>query len=109
MVLALRYFEKHDAILEATYPYTSGVSKKKGECKYAEDDHTKVEVASINNVTPDMSNQLKAAIKMGPVSVAIEADKTVFQQYKTGVMDSVDCGTQLDHGVLAVGYGSDNG
>lgn len=30
MVLAFRYFESHDAILEANYPYTSGVSKKAG-------------------------------------------------------------------------------
>lgn len=49
-----------------------------------------------------------AAIKEGPTSVAIEADKTVFQHYKTGVMDSAACGTNLDHGVLAVGYGKDD-
>ncbi len=43
-----------------------------------------------------------------PVSVAVEADQNVFQFYTGGVMDSA-CGTQLDHGVLAVGYGVEGG
>merc|ERR1711881_698170 len=47
---------------------------------------------------------LKSAIQNGPVSVAIEADQAAFQLYKTGTITS-GCGTNLDHGVLAVGYG----
>ena len=55
------------------------------------------------------STQLKAVLAKGPVSVAIEADKTVFQSYTGGVITGSACGTQLDHGVLAVGYGTENG
>lgn len=54
-------------------------------------------------------SQLKAAIDKQPVSVTIEADKTVFQHYTSGVLDSTACGTQLDHAVAAVGYGTENG
>ena len=46
---------------------------------------------------------LKAAAKQ-PVAVAIEADQRAFQLYAGGVFDA-ECGTQLDHGVLVVGYG----
>ncbi|KAJ0389646.1 hypothetical protein P43SY_011639 [Pythium insidiosum] len=58
---------------------------------------------------PNDEQALKAAVAQQPVSVAIEADQPEFQFYKSGVFDK-PCGTQLDHGVLVVGYGtSENG
>ena len=54
-------------------------------------------------------DQLKAAIAKGPTSVTIEADRSVFQQYTSGVLNSAACGTSLDHAVTAVGYGSASG
>jgi len=41
--------------------------------------------------------------------VAIEADTRYFQSYSSGIIDSPSCGTSLDHGVLIVGYGEENG
>lgn len=61
-----------------------------------------VDVPSKNEVA------LEEAVYMNPVSVAIEADTSVFQFYKGGILNSEKCGTTLDHGVLVVGYGTEN-
>ena len=50
---------------------------------------------------------MKNALAQQPLAVAIEADKKVFQTYKSGIMDSAECGTKLDHAVLVVGYGQE--
>jgi C1A family cysteine protease len=52
---------------------------------------------------------LLGAVDQQPVSIAIEADQQVFQFYSGGVLTDPSCGTQLDHGVLVVGWGTDSG
>lgn len=52
------------------------------------------------------ASALTSALQNGPVSVAIEADQSTFQQYTGGTI-TYGCGTSLDHGVLAVGINSD--
>jgi len=52
---------------------------------------------------------LQSALASQPIAVSIEADTLVFQSYTSGVLDSAACGTSLDHAVLAVGYGVENG
>jgi C1A family cysteine protease len=106
MPLAFMYAESHPLELEADYPYTAKTGLL--ACKYKKD-LGKVANKSYQQVPQNNADQLKAAIANGPVSVAIEADKMAFQGYKSGVISGSDCGTQLDHGVLAVGYGALNG
>merc|ERR1711862_205222 len=53
-------------------------------------------------------NDLMAATQQQPVSIAIEADQNIFQHYTGGVITD-SCGTNTDHGVLLVGYGTDAG
>jgi C1A family cysteine protease len=57
---------------------------------------------------PNNQLSLKHAVSIGPVSVAIEADTRTFQLYTGGVLTSDSCGTNLDHGVLIVGYGTES-
>jgi cathepsin L len=107
---AYNYYEDgYMAELESVYPYTSGTTKSKGTCQYDSLSQTAVTVTGYDNVTPSNVSQMRAALTQQPLAIAIEADKLVFQTYKSGVLDSTQCGTNLDHAVLAVGYGTENG
>lgn len=53
-------------------------------------------------------DQIAAALVNQPVTVAVEADRDPFQFYISGVLDSVDCGTNLNHALVAVGYNNKN-
>ena len=50
-----------------------------------------------------VASGLTCALNHHPLSMSIEADQAVFLNYVTGTITS-GCGTNLDHGVLAVGY-----
>jgi len=106
MILGFMYAEDSPLETELEYPYTSGTGKS-GSCKYKSSEGVGT-VKGFKEVAKS-ATQLKAAVSKGPVSVAIEADKTVFQHYRTGVITGSTCGTHLDHGVLAVGYGEEDG
>jgi C1A family cysteine protease len=86
---------------EDAYPYTG----TQGTC------NTNVKpaatITSFVDVTTNSETALLAAVNLGPVSVAIEADQPCFQFYSGGILSDSSCGTQLDHGVLVVGYGTD--
>jgi hypothetical protein len=66
-------------------------------------------VKTFIDVPPGDEKALLSAIAMQPISVAIQASQFVFQFYKNGVLTDDSCGSRasIDHGVLAVGYGTD--
>jgi len=104
---AFRWIEQNGIALESTYPYTSG-SGTTGTCDAQKKAQAAVTISSFRDVPTGDEDALKSAVAQQPVSVAIEADKSAFQLYKSGVLDSSSCGTKLDHGVLVVGYGTDS-
>lgn len=91
--------------LETEYPYTA---TGPNTCASSKCSAVKGFVTGFVDVTSGDESALKAAVAEQPVSIAIEADQSVFQFYTGGVMDATTCGTNLDHGVLAVGYGTDS-
>ncbi|XP_022754794.1 thiol protease aleurain-like [Durio zibethinus] len=92
---------------EEAYPYTA----KEGQCKFSSE-NVGVQVIDSVNITLGSEDELKHAVAMvRPVSVAFQAD-IFFQFYKSGVYTSGTCGStsmDVNHAVLAVGYGVENG
>mmetsp|Transcript_14238 Transcript_14238/g.21625 ORF Transcript_14238/g.21625 Transcript_14238/m.21625 type:complete len:333 (+) Transcript_14238:54-1052(+) len=106
MDYAFEYVRDKGLCSEQSYPYTAGAADS--SCKSSECESV-VKISGYVDVTSDSEEALMQAVAQQPVSVAIEADQSVFQFYQSGVMDSESCGTQLDHGVLVVGYGESDG
>jgi C1A family cysteine protease len=90
---------------ESGYPYTSGTTGQKGTCLTTCAKNTAVAPKSFTDVAKNSDSALMTALAQQPVSVAIQANQPAFQLYKSGVLTGT-CGTNLDHGVLAVGYGT---
>jgi cathepsin L len=86
---------------ESSYPYTA----RDGTCKRVPSVST---IKGMKDVAQGSEAALMTALNQQPVSIAIEADQSGFQFYKSGVFKG-PCGQQLDHGVLLVGAGTDSG
>jgi len=94
---------------EATYPYKSGTTKVAGTCQKSTCSAVSgSRVVSHTNVAENSDSAMMTALTKQPVSIAIEADQAAFQFYSSGVFTQ-SCGTNLDHAVLLVGYGTLNG
>ena len=74
---AWNYVEVYGQEKSADYPYTSGKTTVDGTCKY-EASKTVAKVTSYVQVG-QTNEQIKAAIAIKPVSVALDAAKAVFQ------------------------------
>ncbi|KAL9358396.1 hypothetical protein Peur_046519 [Populus x canadensis] len=89
---------------EVDYPYIM----EEGTCEMRKEESEVVTISGYHDVPQNSEESLLKALANQPLSVAIEASGRDFQFYSGGVFDG-HCGTQLDHGVAAVGYGSTNG
>jgi C1A family cysteine protease len=106
---AFSWISKNNGLcVEADYPYVSGTTKTAGTCAKTCRNLDGSDIVSYVDVQPASDFAMMTALAKQPVSVAIEADQREFQLYKSGVF-TASCGTNLDHGVLAVGYGSESG
>ncbi|XP_022724353.1 senescence-specific cysteine protease SAG39-like [Durio zibethinus] len=85
---------------ESNYPY-EGVD---GSCNKKKAANSAATITSFEDVPSNSESALLKAVANQPVSVAIDAGESDFQLYKSGVFTG-QCGTFLDHGVTAVGYG----
>ena len=123
MDFAFQYIKENGGIdTEKSYPYEGEDDK----CRYNPAYRGATDIGFVDVEAGD-ENALKSALAtqvrskdmrsfypntnkydQGPVSVAIDASHESFQFYNTGVYRDQECSPEnLDHGVLAVGYGVD--
>ena len=106
---AFRYLEAEGGIMsEEAYPYTAadGATCHSEPARYVASmtSHVDVMAAGSEPLLVD------AVASVGPISVSIDASQPSFRLYSGGVYSEPACSSiWLDHGVLAVGYGSENG
>eukprot|EP00613_Pedinella_sp_CCMP2098_P061268 CAMPEP_0171983910 /NCGR_PEP_ID=MMETSP0993-20121228/273553_1 /TAXON_ID=483369 /ORGANISM="non described non described, Strain CCMP2098" /LENGTH=421 /DNA_ID=CAMNT_0012636709 /DNA_START=181 /DNA_END=1449 /DNA_ORIENTATION=- len=107
MELAFEHAMENGLVTEWTTPYTSynGVD---GNCSLSAD--TPDRVAGITGYTITAQNSysdlLEAVGTVGPVAITVDA--SAWSSYAGGVFDGCDqASPDLDHGVLLVGYGTD--
>jgi len=107
MDYAFTYIKENGGIdTEMSYPYQARTLN----CRFKAADVGATDTG-FTDVAAQDENALQSAIAtVGPISVAIDASHSSFQLYRSGVYNEVACSaTQLDHGVLAVGYDSQGG
>jgi len=94
-------------MLEADYPYM-GLTRAGCKANWAKDT---VRIKDFVDVPAMNSEQLARAVMKGPVSAAIQADSMVFMQYAGGVITEESCFSdkEVNHAVLIVGYGLEEG
>jgi len=107
MDYAFQYIKDNKGVdTEESYPYEA----KDKKCRYNKDNVGATDTGYTDIKQGDEEGLKQAAATVGPISVAIDASHMSFQLYRSGVYSEQECSsTQLDHGVLVVGYGTESG
>ena len=102
---AFRYIKANGGIdTEASYPYQAHDEV----CRFKESNVGATDDGYVDIPRGDEKALTQAIQTVGPISIAIDASKSTFHYYKKGVYYDRTCSSsRLDHGVLAVGYGTE--
>jgi len=96
-----------DVDSEASYPYTGQCTHK---CQFTKDGVAAHLDGYEYNSGVNSEPQYKQLLMDSPLVVEVQADTDAFEFYSGGILDDPQCdGRQIDHTLLLVGYGTDNG
>ena len=99
---SFRYLQNNAFWLQKDYSY-KGVDQ---ECQKSCQGYVKV--LNYTDVPNNSTSALKEAINVMPITVSVDADSDYWIFYKSGIINTLDWGTYLDHAVTAVGYDQNN-
>ena len=101
---AFKYIIQNQGLTsEENYPY-QGMD---GNCDQEKASNSAAKISDFKDVPSNNEEALRQAVATQPVSVAIDGSSRVFKYHSSGVF-SGECGTNLNHAVTAVGYGTDD-
>jgi hypothetical protein len=102
---AYKFIADEGTILRSDYPYTNDqapcLAQDKNRVIYTDPDRPFADIVKNNQAA------FKAGLRHGPVGIAMGCSKT-FNQYDSGIYTG-DCTAAVNHGMLSVGFGSENG
>ncbi|XP_033493578.1 cathepsin S-like [Epinephelus lanceolatus] len=105
MANAFQYVKNQGIATDDAYPYVG----RRGQCKY----NPQLRAANCSGYgflpEGDEFALMAAVARIGPISVAIDASRPKFVFYRHGVYRDHTCTNNVNHGVLAVGYGTERG
>jgi cathepsin L len=105
---AFKYLQRHYIYQESDYSYKG----RDARCKYddtAAKNSSGVKVDTWKAITPNNVAQMKKAASVQPLAVSIDAAGRQLMNYSGGIYDGTNLVIRLDHAVLVVGYGVENG
>ncbi|NXI43264.1 CATS protein, partial [Galbula dea] len=103
MTSAFQYIIDNEGIdSDESYPYTA----QNGTCQYNASTRAATCSRYVELPYGDEAALKDAVATIGPVSVAIDATQPTFFLYRSGVYDDPRCTQEVNHGVVAIGYGT---
>jgi len=104
---SFRYIKANNGIdTETTYPYEA----RDDTCRFDARNVGATDTGLVDVKAQDEMDLQNAIATVGPISVAIDASRSSFHFYHSGIYNEPACSSvQLDHGVTAVGYDSQAG
>ncbi|KAJ8921567.1 hypothetical protein NQ315_010472 [Exocentrus adspersus] len=102
MQYAFDFVQQNGIERQDDYPY-QGV---RGQCQMRTD-KVATRLSTYINIPQNENALLDAVANHGPVAVAVDADG--YQYYAGGLYDDPSCKQEYNHGVVVVGYGTENG
>jgi len=93
---------------EGDYRYTSGQTQTQGQCRNTGRQRN-LSNLRIYSVAARDENALANALQKGPIAITLNGENNEFYNYRGGIYNNPACSTQINHAVLLVGYGQQNG
>jgi len=106
--VALTFLENTHVCTESSYAYKAIQGTCQSSCSAAIPRGGVTGFSRVGGFFGTTVDDMKSALAHGPVSIALQGNQNAFQHYKSGILKH-GCGSQLDHAVLIVGYGTEGG